>query len=151
MSNPRLTIIALGMAVLGLAASQASQTSNEPVTIRVDTTVTRGPMYRFLAWFGHDEPNYTYTPNGLKLLSQLQALSPVPVFMRVHNLLTSGDGTHALKSPQKPSPNQYAELEKAGELQELTPARQVTIGRDGRVTVEFDLPRKSVSFIKATW
>ena len=90
-----LAIIALGLAVLGLAGEGAAQT--EPVTIRVDTTVTSGPMHPFWAWFGHDEPNYTYTPNGKKLLSALQALSPVPVFMRVHNLLTSGDGTHALK------------------------------------------------------
>jgi xylan 1,4-beta-xylosidase len=91
----RLAIVAIGLAVLGLAASEPSQ--DEAVTIRVDTTVTRGPMYPFWAWFGHDEPNYTYTANGMKLLSQLQALSPVPVFMRVHNLLTSGDGKHALK------------------------------------------------------
>ncbi len=91
----RLAAVALGLAVLGLAASQAPR--SEPVVIRVDTTVTRGPMYPFWAWFGHDEPNYTYTPNGMKLLSQLQALSPAPVFMRVHNLLTSGDGKPALK------------------------------------------------------
>jgi len=91
----RLAIAALCLAVLGLAARQAAR--DEPVTIRVDTTVTRGPMSPFWAWFGHDEPNYTYTPNGIRLLSQLQALSPVPVFMRVHNLLTSGDGKHALK------------------------------------------------------
>jgi xylan 1,4-beta-xylosidase len=90
-----LAIIALGLAALGLAGRNASQT--EPVTIRVDTTAARGPMYPFWAWFGHDEPNYTYTPNGLKLLTELQKLSPVPVFMRVHNLLTSGDGKHALK------------------------------------------------------
>ena len=50
------------------------------------------------AWFGHDEPNYTYTPNGKKLLSALAAAAaPVPVFMRVHNLLTTGDGKPALK------------------------------------------------------
>ena len=91
----RLAIIALCLAALELAASSASQ--NEPVTVRVDTTATRGPMYPFWAWFGHDEPNYTYTPNGMKLLTELQKLSPVPVFMRVHNLLTSGDGKHALK------------------------------------------------------
>jgi xylan 1,4-beta-xylosidase len=69
----------------------------EPVTIRVDTAVRKGPMYPFWAWYGHDEPNYTYTANGQKLLSALQDLSPVPVFVRVHNLLTSGDGTYALK------------------------------------------------------
>jgi xylan 1,4-beta-xylosidase len=69
----------------------------EPVAIHVHTAVAVGPMYPFWAWYGHDEPNYTYTANGTKLLSQLQQLSPVPVFMRVHNLLTSGDGTYALK------------------------------------------------------
>ena len=69
-----LAIIALGLAALGLAGRNASQT--EPVTIRVDTTATRGPMYPFWAWFGHDEPNYTYTPNGMKLLSALQDAQP---------------------------------------------------------------------------
>ena len=54
-------------------------------------------------------------------------------------------------SPQKPTPAQYAELEKASDLQELGPARDVRIGPDGRVVVDFDLPRKSVSFIKVTW
>ena len=49
------------------------------------------------AWFGHDEPNYTYMKDGQKLLSELAALSPAQVYMRTHNLLTSGDGTPALK------------------------------------------------------
>ena len=86
-----LAVTILGLAALSLAAGRAAQ--DEPVTIRVDTNVRLGPMYPFWAWFGHDEPNYTYTPNGGKLLSALQDLSPVPVFMRVHNLLNSGDGT----------------------------------------------------------
>src|SRR5215813_1138146 len=74
------------------AAAQADR-----VTIRVDTTARERTMPPIWAWFGHDEPNYTYTPNGKKLLSELAAASPVPVFMRTHNLLTSGDGTAALK------------------------------------------------------
>ena len=49
------------------------------------------------AWFGYDEPNYTYRRTARKLLSELPALSPVPVYVRAHNLLTSGDGTAALK------------------------------------------------------
>jgi xylan 1,4-beta-xylosidase len=52
------------------------------------------PMW---TWFGHDEPNYTYMENGRKLLDQLVELSPAPVHIRTHNLLTSGDGTAALK------------------------------------------------------
>ena len=72
-----LAIIALGLAALGLAGRNASQT--EPVTIRVDTTATRGPMYPFWAWFGHDEPNYTYTPNGMKLLTgSCRSSAPCP-------------------------------------------------------------------------
>jgi xylan 1,4-beta-xylosidase len=49
------------------------------------------------AWFGYDEPNYTYMKDGRKLLSELAALSPTPVYVRAHNLLTSGDGRPALK------------------------------------------------------
>ena len=58
---------------------------------------TVGPMTPIWAFFGYDEPNYTYMKDGRKLLSELAALSPVPVYVRAHNLLTTGDGTPALK------------------------------------------------------
>ncbi len=93
-SRAAIGAIVVAAAVV-LSAGQVSQSG--PVVIRVDTSVRKGPMNPFWAWFGHDEPNYTYTPNGTKLLSELQALSPVPVFMREHNLLTSGDGEPSLK------------------------------------------------------
>jgi xylan 1,4-beta-xylosidase len=54
-------------------------------------------MYPFWAWFGADEPNYAYMKDGKKLLSELGALSPVPVYFRAHNLLTSGHDTMSLK------------------------------------------------------
>jgi xylan 1,4-beta-xylosidase len=94
-----LPLAGLGVTALSLASDQPTRATlrQDAVAIHVDTAATVGPMYPFWAWFGHDEPNYTYTPHGRKLLSALQDLSPVPVFMRVHNLLTSGDGTHALK------------------------------------------------------
>jgi len=65
--------------------------------IEVDLKKERGEMKPIWAWFGYDEPNYTYMKDGKKLLSELAALSPVPVFVRAHNLLTTGDGTPALK------------------------------------------------------
>jgi len=67
------------------------------VTIRVDANQRRGPMTPIWAFFGYDEPNYTYMKDGQELLSELAALSPVPVYVRAHNLLTTGDGTPALK------------------------------------------------------
>jgi xylan 1,4-beta-xylosidase len=69
----------------------------EPVTIYINFGEIKGPMTPVWAWFGYDEPNYTYMKDGRKLLSEIAELSPVPVYVRTHNLLTSGDGTPALK------------------------------------------------------
>src|SRR5437868_11325025 len=68
-----------------------------PVKLTIDAARVQGPMTPIWAWFGYDEPNYTTAPNGKKLLSDIAALSPVPVFVRAHNLMTSGDGSYALK------------------------------------------------------
>ncbi|MHA4869327.1 GH39 family glycosyl hydrolase [Duganella sp. PWIR1] len=81
----------LASAQLCLAATPA------PVKLNVDATQVQGPMTPIWAWFGYDEPNYTTAPNGKKLLSDIAALSPVPVYVRAHNLMTSGDGSYALK------------------------------------------------------
>ncbi len=78
-----------------LCTSAFSQT--ESVSITVDITKEIGPMKHIWSWFGYDEPNYTYMKNGKKLLSEISALSPVPVHVRTHNLMTSGDGIPALK------------------------------------------------------
>lgn len=72
-------------------------TQADRVSIRVDAAKSKGPMRPIWSWFGYDEPNYTYMKDGRKLLSELAALSPAPVYVRTHNLLTSGDGTAALK------------------------------------------------------
>ncbi|HXW04070.1 MAG TPA: hypothetical protein VD833_02475 [Vicinamibacterales bacterium] len=83
-----LALVVVRAAVVGQA---------DRVWIRVDATTRLGAMTPIWAFFGYDEPNYTYMTDGQKLLSELSALSPVPVFVRTHNLLTSGDGTPALK------------------------------------------------------
>ena len=68
-----------------------------PAIIRVNLDKETGPMKPIWAWFGYDEDNYTYMKDGKKLLGELAALSPVPVYVRTHNLLTSGDGIPSLK------------------------------------------------------
>src|SRR3954470_14564117 len=67
------------------------------VTIQVDAGKTRGEMKPIWRFFGADEPNYAYMTNGRKLIGELGGLAPKNVFFRAHNLLTSGDGTPALK------------------------------------------------------
>ncbi len=73
------------------------QKNSESVKIQADFDQIDGSFPPIWNFFGYDEPNYSYAPNGKKLLGELAALSPVPVYIRTHNLLTSGDGSSSLK------------------------------------------------------
>jgi xylan 1,4-beta-xylosidase len=66
-----------------------------PVTVHADQFV--GEIRPIWNYFGYDEAGTTVTREGLDLLGKLNALSDEPVRIRVHHLLTSGDGTLALK------------------------------------------------------
>jgi xylan 1,4-beta-xylosidase len=87
----------LALAIAAFAAPESAQETPKPVTIHVDASHSLGPLPPIWAYFGYDEPNYTYMPRGKELISELVALSPVPVQIRAHNLLTTGDGTPSLK------------------------------------------------------
>jgi xylan 1,4-beta-xylosidase len=82
----------LCLAFLSIACAAA-----QSVPIRVDLANRAAPLGSIWSFFGHDEPNYTYMKDGRKLLSELSALSSVPVYVRVHSLLVTGDGIAALK------------------------------------------------------
>ncbi len=66
-------------------------------TITVDLSKTAGPYRPAWNYFGADEPNYVYAPNGKKLLREFADLSPAPPYFRTHNLLTTGNGEASLK------------------------------------------------------
>jgi xylan 1,4-beta-xylosidase len=92
-----LFIFVLGVqAAFGLTAAGA-ETNSFPVIIRVDASRTRGELRPVWRFFGADEPNYACLKDGRKLMAELGGLRPQTVFFRTHNLLTSGDGTPALK------------------------------------------------------
>ncbi|HEX8836991.1 MAG TPA: hypothetical protein VF748_08650 [Candidatus Acidoferrum sp.] len=78
-------------------ASCQTQQASQGVQIQVFADGPDGSLPPIWSYFGYDEPNYTYAPNGQKLLRELAALSPEPVYIRTHNLLTSGDGSASLK------------------------------------------------------
>ncbi|HWN96106.1 MAG TPA: beta-xylosidase, partial [Methylomirabilota bacterium] len=75
----------------------ATAADSFPVAIRVDAAKPIGELKPIWRFFGADEPNYAYMTNGRKLVAELGELAPKQVFFRAHNLLTSGDGTPALK------------------------------------------------------
>jgi xylan 1,4-beta-xylosidase len=75
-------------------------------------------MYPMWAYFGYDEPNYTYMANGRKLISEISKLSPVPVYFRVHNLLNTDDGPRT--SLKWGSTNVYTEDEQGNPIYDWT-------------------------------
>ena len=68
-----------------------------PVRIDVDAGRPIGEYRPVWNYFGADEPNYSYAANGQTLMRELAGMSPAPVYLRLHNLLTSGDGSSSLK------------------------------------------------------
>jgi xylan 1,4-beta-xylosidase len=68
-----------------------------PVHIHVSAAQTKGELKPVWRFFGADEPNYAYMKDGQKLIGELGEMRPNEVYFRAHNLLTTGDGTPALK------------------------------------------------------
>ena len=86
-----LTVLTILFISLGIDAQQ------NPVRIQVHAERSEGALNPAWNYFGYDEPNYTYAPNGRNLLDELAALDRSPVYIRVHNLFTSGNGSASLK------------------------------------------------------
>jgi xylan 1,4-beta-xylosidase len=86
----------VGMAQ-GTVPEPLPRATQAPVKIEVDLLHSAGPYKPIYSWFGYDEANYTTMRHGRELLRELHDLTPVPVYIRAHHLLTSGDGKAELK------------------------------------------------------
>jgi xylan 1,4-beta-xylosidase len=72
--------------------------ASETTVITVDARTSEGRLPPIWNYFGYDEPNFTYSKNGTKLLRELARMNTAtPVYIRTHNLFTTGDGTGSLK------------------------------------------------------
>ena len=100
-----------------------------------------------LAWNYHDD-DIPGTASRVRI-----AVNGVPngrVLLRHYRI----DETHSnawtawkkMGSPQQPSPAQYAELEAAGQLQELDSPRWIVV-KGGEAVLEIALPRQGVSLL----
>jgi xylan 1,4-beta-xylosidase len=91
MKSPSLLPLSLLLlSVLPLSAA-------EPVPVVVHADRVTGEIRPIWNYFGYDEAGTTLTREGRHLLAELNQLSDEPIHIRVHHLLTSGDGTLALK------------------------------------------------------
>ena len=87
--------------------------TNKPLAITVDVAAKQELLNPLWAYFGYDEPNYTYMKDGKKLLSEIAAFSKRPVYVRAHSMLVTGNGEAALKWG---STNAYTEDEKGNPI-----------------------------------
>lgn len=85
------------VAIITIFAFQSKAQKAKPVSIEIDLNKEKGPIKPIWSWFGYDEPNYTYMKDGKKLLTEISQLSKVPVYVRAHSMLVTGDGVAALK------------------------------------------------------
>ena len=77
--------------------AQSNAAAPFAVSITVHADQSPGEMTPIWRFFGYDEANYTYMKDGKKLLGELGKLGTPQVFIRCHHLLTSGDGSPAMK------------------------------------------------------
>lgn len=95
--------------------------SADSVTLIVDAQKSDGVIRPIWPLFGYDEPNYTYMKGGKKLLQEIAAIGGAqrdyPVYIRTHNLLTTGDGTGERKWG---STNAYTEDENGNPVYDWT-------------------------------
>jgi xylan 1,4-beta-xylosidase len=65
-------------------------------------------------------------------------------------LSNSFEAWKVMGKPQQVTPGQYEELERAGELQlHRSPEWKTT--RNGKMVLQFELPRQAVSLVRLTW
>jgi xylan 1,4-beta-xylosidase len=95
MKRPIPLLISIALTVVTAHSSLGADAF--PVTIHVDAAKPRSELRPIWRFFGADEPNYACMAHGKELLAELGELRPKQVYFRTHNLLTSGDGTPALK------------------------------------------------------
>jgi len=97
MKNAFTGVCVVLLDVVVLTCFVVSNPADAQVSVAVHAGQSIGPYAPIWNYFGADEPNYIYAPNGKKLLGELAALSPVPVYFRPHNLFTTGNGEGSLK------------------------------------------------------
>ncbi len=85
------------VSIIAIAVLGAVCRAQTPVHIQVELSRPVGPFTPIYRWFGYDESNYTTMKYGRELLRELHDLSPNPVYIRAHHLLTSGNGVPELK------------------------------------------------------
>lgn len=115
--------------------------------------VTTDHRATVVVWnYRDDDVNGTLAPIRVEISGV--PLSAKRVLLRHYRIDDSHSNSYTrwkqMGSPQNPSAEQYGELERAGQLQELESPRWVTNG-GGSTEVDFSLPLQALSLIDVSW
>ncbi|MGQ9631604.1 MAG: GH39 family glycosyl hydrolase [bacterium] len=92
------------------------------VKLRVDCGIELGRLDHIWRSIGYDEINWTYTPRGKRIYTEIKKLSDGPYYVRNHNAFTSGNG---LSGPAAGSGNVYREDGRGNPIYDWTILDQV--------------------------
>lgn len=87
------------------------------INVKVKADQTMGAQEHLWRWIGYDECNYTYIPEGVKLLEKFAALGDAPYYVRTHFMFCTGNCHGAYKFG---STNIYWENENGEPLYDFT-------------------------------
>ena len=80
-----IAAVFIGIVTLVSCQAQAAPTTPPsffPVTITIDAAKPIGDLNPIWRWCGYDEPNYTYAPNGKKLIAQFSRREKLSLWPR---------------------------------------------------------------------
>ena len=106
-----------------------------------------------LAWHYHDddvsgpEAETTLTLENLPISNGSAQLRHFRIDEDHSNAFTAWK---RMGSPQAPTPEQYAQLEAAGQLTAMNASKTVRVD-NGKATIQFKLPRQAISLVQLTW
>ena len=114
--KPSLKLSKFALCLVALSGPLLGADRAVEVVVNADRPTTElRPIWDY---FGYDEALTTLTPEGKHLLGELNKMTDAePIRIRVHHLLTSGDGTLALKWS---STNVYSEDEQGNPVYDWT-------------------------------
>jgi xylan 1,4-beta-xylosidase len=107
-----------------------------------------------LAWHYHDDD---VAGSAAAVTLTIAGLAVTPERARLRHFRIDAEHSNAhtawrrMGSPQAPTPAQYAQLEQAGRLQTLDPAKTTLAASDQAAEIKFALPRQGVSLIVLEW
>jgi xylan 1,4-beta-xylosidase len=142
------------VASTGAAGLDAILKSGVRVAADIDALATRADReMAALVWNYHDD-DLPAPPATVRLA--LAGIPKTAARVRVEHYRIDDQRSNAytawkqMGSPAAPSPEQYARLEAAGQLQ-LLRSPEWLWPKDGKLEIEFPLPRHAVSLVRASW